>query len=166
MDDKLDFLEDQRRYPRFKSSAFLGVPVQVKPLPPFFGNPTKGQLVDLSAGGMAVLIEEMIPKDTKLQLELTFPDHSVLESKVRICYAVGKEGGFLIGLEFKEIPDFMREKISRMTGDFLDCEKRIRLEEKKLCRLECAFFNICDKPQKTKMQKELDTTLHMKLEEL
>ncbi len=166
MDDKLDFLMDQRRFPRFQSSAFQGVPVRLKPLPPFFGEPTQGKLLDLSAGGMAILIEETIPKDAKLKLELTFPDHSILESNIRVCYSKAEKKEFLIGLEFLDIPDFMRNKISRMSEDFLGCENRIKKNAINICQLDCAFFSICDKHQKTKLEKELDITLQMKLNQI
>ncbi|MCB4755921.1 MAG: PilZ domain-containing protein [Elusimicrobia bacterium] len=166
MHDKLDFLSDSRRHPRFKSTAFRGVPVHLKPLPPYFGTPTEGHLVDLSAGGMAVLMGERIPTDTNLQMELTFPDHSVLGCKVRIRRAVPQKDLTLIGIEFLDLPDYMQAKITRMTKDFLDCDIRIKARVKDICQLDCAFFNICDKREKVRLTKKLDTALKMKLKPL
>jgi|GEM_PF-5019978 len=165
MREKLDFLndpDDRRKFLRFRSTVFSGIQVHLSPLPPFFGVNVDGILIDLSAGGMALQIPELIPDKTKLQLELMFPDHSVLRSNVNIRRVQKTKTGFLIGIEFLDLPDFMAKKINRMSRDFLDCESRIKARAASICLPECAFFSMCDKTQKKDLVKNMDASIHIK----
>jgi len=164
MSENIDFLfepDDRRHHPRFRSTAFSGIPIRLKPLPPYFGDTLPGTLVDLSAGGMAIRIDEVIPEKTKLDMELIFPDRTVLKSKVNICRTAKKNKEYLIGIEFMGLPEFMKEKINKMSFDFLACEKRIKDKAAEICLAQCTFFNICDKPQKATLLKKME--VHLKL---
>jgi len=164
-DETLDFIlepDDRRKYPRFKSMAFLGLGVNLTPLPPYFGSDIQGILIDLSAGGMAIHLTEVIPEGTKLKIEITFPDHSHMECNVNICRVVKREGGNLIGIQFLDLPDFMKDKIYNMSKDFLNCEGRIQSRADEVCKADCSFFNMCDKPQKVGLVSDMETALQIK----
>ncbi len=161
--EKVDLPKERRSFPRFKTRAFLGFPIKLKPLPPFFGTPLMGQLIDLSPNGMAILIGEEIPVGTDLELQLTFPDRAVLDSNVRIRHVLSHKGRFLIGIEFIDLADFLQVKLERITKDFLECEDKIKIRAPEICRLDCSFFNICDKMQKLQATHKLDEVFQLKL---
>ncbi len=164
-DDNLDYLmqSERRKYQRFSSTAFLGTPLHLTPVPPFFGSPIDGQVIDLSGGGMAVLIREAIPSKTKLFMELKFPSGAVLACHVAICRTAKSAGGFLTGIQFLDMPDAMAGQIDRMAQDYNDCDGRIAANAPEICRADCSFLSICEKPQKRAFLRNADNALHMKL---
>jgi len=152
---------DRRKYQRFSSRVFQGVDVVISPMPPFFGDTLRGYLVDLSAGGMAFNLPELIPKKNNLIIHAVFPDKTEINTTGRISRSVKKKDGCLIGLEFFDLPDFIKTKIERMTVDYLDCEKRILYQKEEICRLDCAFFSLCKKPYKETTTRELNQTIRL-----
>ena len=141
-------IKNKRKHKRFRATAFLNMPVVLKPLPPFFGRTIHGRLIDLSAGGMALLIEELIPQKTKLSLTIGFPDRTELKTFVVVRHATLRGRAYIHGFEFINLPSYLENKIDNMSNDYIDCETRIQNKEKEVCRSDCAFYNLCAKPQK------------------
>jgi hypothetical protein len=144
---------EKRKFERFRSTAFLGTPLTLKPLPPLFREPIEGQVIDLSGGGMAILISESLPASTTMQMELIFPNKVTLGCLVVVRRTSGCTGGYLTGIEFLDMPEGMIAKIDRMAHDYNACDGRIANqdeEEDEICQPECSFMSVCDKPQKLK----------------
>jgi len=139
---------ERRKHTRFSATAFLNRPVYLTPLPPYFGHPVKGKLIDLSAGGMAILINEMIPQETLLNLKITFPDHSVIDSIVKVRRVSERGRNHVHGIEFLTITADMKEKIEKLSSDYINCETRIQSGCKDVCQTNCAFFSMCGKKEK------------------
>lgn len=159
-DSKGTLMNNRRRYKRFSATAFLNVPVDITPFPPFFGSSIKGKVIDLSAGGMAILIKEAIPMDRKLFLTLRFPDDTRLSCAVQVRYVMPREKRYLHGIEFLDLAPDMMQKIDRMSNNYIDCEYRIQAKAVKICTATCSFYSMCTKPQK----KETLTDPLVKLE--
>ncbi len=157
---------ERRRHKRFSATAFLNMPVYLEPLPPYFGKSLKGKLIDLSAGGMAILIEEFIPPQARLNLALTFPDKSMLESIVEIKHAVPKDKQYLIGIEFLTVPLSVQQRIEKMSSDYVDCEARIERNLGDVCRTDCGFYNFCTKQQRSVPLIDPDVVLNMVFKKL
>jgi hypothetical protein len=141
-------MAERRRYKRFTATAFLRMPVHLSPVPPFFGKPIKGQLIDLSAGGMALVIDEVIPLNTKLQMGITFPDRTRVEGTCQVRRIVPKGAKYMIGVEFQFVAQEMCERIDKMSTEYIDCETRIAEKKTEVCRMNCAFYSMCNKSQK------------------
>ena len=139
---------ERRKHPRFSATAFLNRPVYLTPLPPYFGHPVKGKLIDLSAGGMAILITELIPQETMLNLKITFPDQSVIDSLIKVRRVAERGRSHVHGIEFLTLPAEMAEKIQKMSNDYVNCESRIQSGARDVCRTDCAFFTMCNKKEK------------------
>ena len=140
---------ERRKHKRFSATAFLNRPVQLAPLPPYFGYEVQGRLVDLSAGGMAIFIDELIPPEVDFILKITFPDGSLIDTNIKVRYAVRKGGGgYLHGIEFLALTPDMAARIDQMSSDYIDCELRIQTGDEHPCRSTCAFFQMCRKRQK------------------
>ena len=151
----------KRKHKRFSATAFLNKPVNLQPLPPFFGTPLKGEMIDLSAGGMAILMQEIIPQKTKLGLSITFPDKSVLDCKMEVKRVVPNGKKYLIGFEFLNISSDWEEKIERMSSNYIDCESRIQKQETDVCHSECSFYPMCKKEQRHEPVLNIDAALEM-----
>lgn len=157
---------EKRKHQRFSATAFLNMPIELNALPPFFSHSVKGKLIDLSAGGMAILINEVIPMGTKLDLKVRFPDHSYLESIILVKRVVPRSRKFLIGIEFLTVPGFMEKKIEKMSADYIDCESRINEGSTEICRVDCAFFTMCKKKERVDPVVDLDKMLEITFEQL
>jgi hypothetical protein len=158
--------KERRKHRRFSATAFLNRAVHLFPLPLYFGHDIKGKLIDLSAGGISILIGELIPQGTFLNLKMTFPDHTVMESVVNAKYVFPRGKQFLHGFEFLTLSPQMAERIAKMSTDYIDCEARIKAEQKEICQSNCAFFTMCNKEEKMELVTEIETTLDLALQEI
>jgi hypothetical protein len=126
----------------------------------------KGKLIDLSSGGISILIKELIPQGTYLNMKMTFPDHTVMESIVNAKYVFPRDKQFLLGFEFLTLAPQMAERISQMSSDYIDCEARIKSQVKDVCQTNCAFFTMCNKEEKLNMVTQIETALDLAFQEI
>lgn len=119
------------------------------PLPPYIGKQVRGKLIDLSAGGMSLLIPQIIPLGTKLRLKLVFPDQTKLECDAEVRHMLPRDRSFLHGLQFDGLAADVSERIGKMSADYIDCEQRILNNHLSPCIGDkCAFFTMCSKQER------------------
>ena len=152
---------DRRKHTRFSATAFLNRPVHLAPLPPYFGHAIKGRLIDLSAGGLSVLMGEFLPPQTFFSLCIVLPDHTRIDTTIKIIHALPRGKNYLHGIEFLTLPTEMGERIERMSSDFMNCENRIQAHEAEVCHTDCAFFNMCDKKQKIDVVMDTNSAIEL-----
>ncbi len=157
---------ERRKHKRFSATAFINIPVLLEPLPPYFGNSIKGKLIDLSAGGMAILIDQYIPALTRLSLGMAFPDKTVLDSIIEIKRTIPKDNKYLIGIEFLTISVQAQNRIEAMSAAYIDCESRIRDKVPEICRTDCAFYGMCTKSERLVPVVDLDVALNLVFQKL
>ncbi|MCG3205483.1 MAG: hypothetical protein KCHDKBKB_02204 [Elusimicrobia bacterium] len=155
---------ERRKYKRFSATAFLNRPVTLTPVPPFFGKPIKGKLIDLSAGGLSMLIHQIIPQGTHLQLTLVFPDQTRLECETQVKHMLPRDRNYLHGFEFLNIDPSWVTRINDMSSHFIDCERRIQSADINPCiGSQCAFFNMCNKQERVNLLVNIDDELLLNL---
>lgn len=143
-------IEEKRKHPRFSDRILAGATVTLAPVAPFYGDVAKGYLVDLSAGGMGLVLSDLIPKNVFLQMAMTLPDGSRIESVVTVRRIV-KQGGyndFLHGIEFLNPAPEMIDRIEAIAKDILACNQRTKDNEKEICVSNCSLLGICKRPQR------------------
>jgi len=94
------------------------------------------------------VIDEIIPQKSKLDLELKFPDGSIIHCIIEVKHVLPREKKFLHGIEFLTLPSYLAQKIDKLSNDYIDCETRIQEKAAEICRSDCSFFNLCQKPQR------------------
>ena len=148
--EDLDFLSfsEQRKHRRVQSNAFGGIALTLTPAPPFFGDPVEGTLVDLSGGGLAVRVPEMVPTATRLRLSIKFSFRPAVTCTVSVRRAVPAGKAYLLGLQFLDLSGALADELVRMSADYDACDHRIREDQTPTCLRSCAFFRYCDKAQK------------------
>lgn len=148
--EDFDFLvqQEMRKHRRVGSGAFAGIPVVLKPAPPFFGEEMEGKMVDLSGGGLAVLMKEAVPVKTKLKLWMVLAGREAITCTVSVRRVSSKEDAYLTGLQFLDLSEDVAADLAKLSGDFDACETRIRQDETPVCVPGCSFYALCDKPQK------------------
>jgi hypothetical protein len=83
-----------------------------------------------------------------LNLLLTFPDHSKLNTIVNVRHVIPRGRLFMHGIEFLDPPMLMTERITKMSNDYIDCDARIQSKATEICKTDCAFFTMCTKEQR------------------
>lgn len=148
--EDFDFVvqQEMRKHRRVGSNAFEGIPVVLTPAPPFFGEPVDGKMVDLSGGGLAVLLKEAVPVKTKLKLWMVVTGREAITCTVSVRRVSAKGGAYLTGLQFLDLNEVVAADLAKLSGDYDACEERIREEQTPVCVPTCAFLTLCDKPQK------------------
>ncbi|MEW6558346.1 MAG: PilZ domain-containing protein [Elusimicrobiota bacterium] len=103
---------------------------------------------DLSAGGMAILtFLPLAISPLGKTLIITF-DLTVIQGnhvKGRVVRCENKDGLYILGIEFLNLPDDIFDKINLMADDFDSCETRILLGEKPICRKGCRYSEHCQR---------------------
>jgi hypothetical protein len=147
--------EEKRKHVRFHEVFFGNADVCLLPVPPLYGDAARGCLVDLSAGGMALLLTEALPKKVFLKMTLRLPDGFVIESVVTVCRIVScGTAGFLHGIEFLNPSPESMEKIDAMARDSVACNGRICAGAAEVCQSTCSLLNICKKQECRTRAKE------------
>lgn len=151
---------ERRKHRRFAATAFLNRPVTLTPVAPFFGKAIKGKLIDLSAGGLSMLIQQIIPQGTRLHLTITFPDHSHMESDIEVVRTMPRDRNYVIGLEFLNLDLSWVERIETMSAQYIECEQRIQATELTPCiGKACTLFDMCNKSERTNLLINVDEEL-------
>lgn len=142
--------DEKRKFPRFSDRILAGAQVKLVPVPPFYGEEASGYLVDLSAGGMALVLSDLIPKNVFLQMKMTLPDGFEISSVITVRRIVkqGDHSDFLHGIEFLNPAPEMIERIELMAKDVLACNNRTKQGEKEICVSNCSLLGICKRPQR------------------
>lgn len=137
-----------RQYERFMVPEMLKMTVSICPLSPTTGETHEGKLLNVSAGGMALLLPKKLPELTYWALRIAFADHSEIETVVQIRHSMPQKDQFIHGFQFVDIPSYLGGQVETFARDFSACEERIKAAAPDICRVDCTLFAHCSKPQK------------------
>jgi len=142
--------QNRRKFPRFSDRSLAGAQVSLDLCAPFFGERVNGHLIDLSAGGMALLAPNLIPKKVFLKMSMTLPDGFSIESVITVRHVTKQKNhdDFLHGIEFMNLSPEMTERIQRMATEILACNDRTQRMASSICVQECTLNQICKRPQR------------------
>ena len=108
-------MEERRRYVRID----LCTQVEYEILP--MQSPFKAESKNISAGGLCLLADREISPGTILRLKFYLPDKekTYVESLGRVVWQKKENGGYLTGIEFKNISPHLELKLSMFVLNFL-----------------------------------------------
>lgn len=145
---------NRRRHPRLKVVAASRVLVHVFPVLPFLGVSIDADLLNLSAGGMALVMDrrdlrKSVRSGTKLKIHFRLPGSPLSEctAVIRRRYPVSDLHDY-IGLRFVDKSLAMARLVNQMVFDNDMCDRRIEELKTPYCDTQCSFFNLCSKPLK------------------
>jgi c-di-GMP-binding flagellar brake protein YcgR len=107
-----------------------------------------GILVDLSAGGMAILTFTSIPVGTDVNLSVEIPGLKTQPIKGKVVWALAKGEMWRIGIVFSSIEPGDFRHINRMAFDCYDCETKLALGVADVCVEKCSYYPLCSKAPK------------------
>ena len=111
----------------------------------------QGLIINLSSGGLLVLMYEDLPVGTQVCLVFDYPPletDTIFGEVIRSTKtkALVRE----IAIKFTTISTIDAKKINRIAIDYTDCENKITLGALDVCRKECSYYNFCEKKLKIK----------------
>ena len=111
----------------------------------------QGLIINLSSGGLLVLMYEDLPVGTQVCLVFDYPPletDTIFGEVIRSTKtkALVRE----IAIKFTNISTIDAKKINRVAIDYTDCENKITLGALDVCRKECSYYNFCEKKLKIK----------------
>lgn len=107
-----------------------------------------GIILNLSAGGMLLLMYSDMPINAEVSLMINIPHMETKQILGKVVRSKLKNSMWEVGIEFLSIDTLDSKKIHRMAIDFNDCETKILLGALDICKKECNYYILCDKKQK------------------
>jgi hypothetical protein len=141
--------EERRRHPRLPLHLSVAKLVDFK----FDGldTPAPAVLVDLSAGGLAMICFALPPQANELTFRMSLPGLVNAKLKGKIVRAKRKGETYHVGIEFTEFQDKWAHMIGKLAKAFNVCEERLQQGDRHFCFRECAFFPLCQKEEKARV---------------
>lgn len=102
-----------RRHERFSVPESLETAVTLRSIDPAGADVHDGTLLNISAGGMALLLPVSLPNETYWALRLTVADCAELETLVQIRHSLQKNDGVLHGFQFVSIAEYVNERVAQ-----------------------------------------------------
>jgi len=116
-----------------------------------------GIIVDLSAGGLAMITFVPIYSGIKLSLNLNLPGLNIKDIVAHVLRVRQKYKTYMVAIKFDRLNNKARSKINRMADDYDLCETKLMLGEKKICSRRCSYFLLCSKAIKKDSTKRVNT---------
>ncbi|HAX61053.1 MAG TPA: hypothetical protein DCX95_00615 [Elusimicrobia bacterium] len=136
---------EKRKSKRFPVLYHLIKPVLIRTRGSKAGRASPAIMANLSAGGMALLTFSALAEGSNVLISFDLKDLKIDNVKSRVVRCENKEGSYVIGIQFINMPDDIVKKINRMADDFDSCETRILLGEKPVCKKGCSYFEHCQR---------------------
>jgi hypothetical protein len=108
-------------------------------------------LVDLSAGGLAMICFTMPAMAKDLTFRMTLPGLVNAKLRGKIIRARRKGETYQVAIEFTEFQDKWANLISKLAKAFSVCEERLTQGDRHFCFKDCAFFALCAKEEKARV---------------
>ena len=107
-------------------------------------------LVDLSAGGMALLTYASIPIGKEINIIIDFPGFKSHTLNGQVVWSLPKGEMFRVGIAFNKLDPVDFRHINRMAFDFTDCQTKLTLGVTDVCFKKCSYYSLCQKEVKKK----------------
>ena len=132
---------EKRRHNRLPVLHEMDEPIQIS----LNSTVVHGILVDLSAGGMALLSFSSISVGTDVNLAIEVPGLKTQSLEGKVVWALAKGEMWRIGIVFTQIDPLDFRHINRMAFDCTDCDTKLTLGVTDICFEKCSYYNLCEK---------------------
>lgn len=105
-------------------------------------------IIDLSAGGVAILTAADIPVGAEFKLSFQLPSLHIKSIKCIAVRVEKKTDINKVGIKFIEISPKDRKHLNKIAQDYSDCETKLFLGLTDVCFKKCHYFPLCDKDVK------------------
>jgi c-di-GMP-binding flagellar brake protein YcgR len=143
---------NRRHYQRLRIDRSVQIQIQLFPVMPFIGESIHARLINISEGGMGLLLEnadmrKQIKLGTKMKIHFRLPGKPLRQCTALVGHNLNmKDGLFFIGLRFVKTGSGLSREIHEMAKDNELCDGRIADHVSPWCDISCSFHNLCRKP--------------------
>lgn len=142
-------ITERRRHPRLPMHLSVAKLVDFK----FDGldQAAPAVLVDLSAGGLAMICFAMPQITQELTFRLSLPGLVNAKLKGKIIRARRKGETYQVAIEFTEFQDKWANMIGKLAKAHVACDERLNQGDRNFCFKDCAFWVMCSKEEKARV---------------
>ncbi|MBN2408073.1 MAG: PilZ domain-containing protein [Elusimicrobia bacterium] len=137
--------KERRQSKRIPLGLSVAEPIRLELSTPKYEGAIPGVLVNISSGGIALLIFHEIPLGHEIEFGLGF-----LGLEEKVTGKVVREDKrhnetFIVGVEFTRRSPELKDMLEKMAEDNDICEFRVLTDIKNACFPECSFSKLCAK---------------------
>jgi len=145
---------ERRKYKRFPVIRDFSETVEItifsqhQAQPP---NKLPGIVLNLSAGGIALLTFVSIPVGSDVSFKLSLPNlKNAPLLKGKVVRVENHENTYMVGIKFEEVEEGIKKMLIKMGEDYESCEIRLSFGVSNGCYKECSYYPLCNKKNKIK----------------
>jgi hypothetical protein len=145
-------VSNKRQHKRLRIDRSVRVPVHLFTKMPFIGEAISASLINLSAGGMALGLDGVVPRKTpkkggRLKIHFRLPGRPLQECWGVVTHVIESgTKGISIGIRFERCPAQLQQELEHMANDNHACDVRIEQKGNAWCLPTCSFMDLCRKP--------------------
>src|SRR3989339_594804 len=116
--------EDRRVHKRLQLTLSIAQPIRLELHTDQYDGVMPGIMVNLSAGGMAIIVFQKLQMESKIEFNLKFMgiEQQVKGKVLRVEERTGNT--FIVGIQFDKVIESMKDKLGSMVEDSDICEIR------------------------------------------
>lgn len=143
---------NRRQFKRLRVDKSVKIPVQIFPVLPFIGESIEAALVNISLGGMALVMdasatEGKLRRRSKIKIHFRLPGQPLSDCSALVSHLIKtSDGQSFLGIRFLKTPASFQGLISKMISDTDRCDARIIEGDHPFCETSCAYHSLCRKP--------------------
>ena len=137
--------EDRRVHKRLQLTLSIAQPIRLELHTDQYDGVMPGIMVNLSAGGMAIIVFQKLQMESKIEFNLKFMgiEQQVKGKVLRVEERTGNT--FIVGIQFDKVIESMKDKLGSMVEDSDICEIRYLVKLNDACFPKCSFRPLCAK---------------------
>jgi hypothetical protein len=141
--------QERRRHPRLPLHLSIAKLIDFKCQGQ--DEPVPAVLVDLSAGGLAMVCFALPRLTQKVTFRLELPGLVNAQLHGHVVRAHRKGETFQIAVAFDEFKEQWAHLVEKLLRAYQVCEERLAQGDRRFCVKECAFFSLCQKDEKARV---------------
>ena len=137
--------DGRRQHKRIPLTLSIAKPIRLEMHSDSFDGAIPGILVNLSAGGAALIVFHKLPLESVIEVNLDFVGVKKKMTGKIVREEKKFEDTYMIGIEFDKVSTELKKVVEDMAEDHDICEIRYIMRPEKVCFPDCNFRILCGK---------------------
>jgi c-di-GMP-binding flagellar brake protein YcgR len=137
--------KDRRKHKRLPMTLSIAKPMEIEMSTDLYEGDIPGLLVNLSGGGLALIVFHELPLKSRINFDLDFMGIKKTVNGTIVREESKFKDTYMVGVEFDEISDKLGELVEKMAEDHDICDVRFLVMKEKACFPKCSFRPLCGK---------------------
>ncbi len=137
--------KERRQYKRLPMTLSIAKPMEIEMSTDQYERDIPGILVNLSAGGMALIVFHKLPLESRVNFDLNFMGIKRSISGTIVRKESKFKDTYMVGVKFDKTSKKLGELVEKMAEDHDICDVRYLIMQDKACFPGCSFRPLCGK---------------------